>query len=125
MGDITIIDNFMNSFEFRNYVQTVLIKHNYEPVKMDDERWSDDDSKNNNDMIAKKDGILYTVQTFLNKKITMREIEETIDDMKKEHVSNAIIITNDVVSANAKEEARLKNIRIIDDESIEEYINRV
>ncbi|MBO4600681.1 MAG: restriction endonuclease [Bacilli bacterium] len=123
MQDIDIIENFMNSFEFRNYVQSVLIKHNYEPVSMDDDRWSDDDPKNNNDMIAKKGDIKYTVQTFLNKKITTREIEETVEDMKKEKVDYGIIITNGDASQNAKEEAEKRNIRIIDNESFEEYIN--
>ena len=123
MQDIGIIENFMNSFEFRNYVQSVLIKHNYEPVRMDDERWSDDDPKNNNDMIARKGDILYTVQSYLNKQITLREIEETLEDMKKEKVEYGIIITNDKASDNAKHEAELRNIRIIDEESFEEYIN--
>ena len=123
MQDITIIENFMNMFEFRNYVQGVLLKHDYKPVCMDDERWADEDPKNNNDMLARKGDILYTVQTYLNKQITLREIEETIEDMKKENVSYGIIITNGKASDNAKKEAELRNIRIIDEESFEEYIN--
>lgn len=123
MNDIDIIENFMNSFEFRNYVMSVLIKHDYTPVIPDDERVSDDDPKNDNDMLARKGDSLYTVQTFLNKKVTIREIEETVVDMKKENVSYGIIITNDNVSVNAIHEAELRNIRIIYDEDFEKYIN--
>ena len=123
MKDIEIINNYVNSFEFRNYVMGVLMKHGYTPVVPDDERVSDEDPKNDDDLLARKGDILYTVQTFLNKKVTIREIEETVVDMKKENVSYGIIITNDDVSVNAKAEAELRNIRIIDKENIEDYIN--
>ncbi|MBO4245570.1 MAG: restriction endonuclease [Bacilli bacterium] len=122
MEDIGIIDNFIDSREFRNYIQAVLLKHGYFPVTLDDARLSDDDPTNDNDMLAKKDNVMYTVQTYLNKKITMREIEETVQDMEREKVGFGIIISNDEVSVNAKEAAARLNITIIDNEKIEEYI---
>ena len=41
MEEIKIVDDFMNKFEFRNYVNTMFYKHDYKKLKPDDERWSD------------------------------------------------------------------------------------
>ena len=108
------IDNCLDDREFRNLVNTTLIKTGFTSLGIDDPRLSDNDETNNNDMLVKKDNIKYTVQTFLNKEIDIKEINETLEDMENEKVSAGIIITNKEVSNEIKEEAQQHNIEIWD-----------
>ena len=94
MNDIKIIDNFLDDFEFRNYVDTLLMKKGFKNISVDDARLSDRNKLNDNDLLAEKDGIKYTVQTFLNTIITQKELGEAIKDIEKEKVDRAIIVTN-------------------------------
>ena len=87
MNDLEILDNYLDKREFRNYISTILYKFDYTDFEIDDVRLSDDDETNDNDLIAFKDGMKYTIQTFLNNDITENEINETIEDMKQEHES--------------------------------------
>ena len=116
MEELNIVKNYMDRREFRNYVTTMLSKHNYEIIKIDDVRVSDEDKYNNNDIIVKKDNKKYTVQTFLNKEITDKEIEETIKDMDKENVSYGLIVTNFNVNKDIKNKAKKQKITILDRE---------
>lgn len=109
-----IIDNCLDDREFRNLVNTTLIKNGFISLGFDDIRLSDNNDINDNDILVKKDNIKYTVQTFLNKNITIKEINETLDDMKKEKVNAGIIITNKEVSNEMKEKAQSHNIEIWD-----------
>ena len=122
MKEIDIVDNYMDRREFRNYVNTMFYKHNYCPIKIDDVRISDDDKTNDNDLIVTKDNVKYTVQTYLNKKIGEKQIDETIKDMKKERVSNGIIVTNFYVDDNIRNMAAVKNIIILDKHEFENGI---
>ena len=116
MEELNIVKNYMDRREFRNYVTTMLSKHNYEIIKIDDVRVSDEDKYNNNDIIVKKDNKKYTVQTFLNKEITDKEIEETLKDMDKENVSYGLIVTNFNVNDDIKNKAQEQKITILDRE---------
>jgi hypothetical protein len=122
MEEIKIVDNFMNEFEFRNYVYTMFHKHNFHPIVLDDVRLTDDDEKNDNDLMVTKDSIKYTVQTYLNTKIGESQIEETAIDMEKEKVSHGIIVTNFYVNNDVKNMALRKNIKILDRAEFEEGI---
>jgi len=110
-----VIDNCLDDREFRNLVNTTLINNGFTSLGIDDPRLSDDDDEiNNNDILIKKDNIKYTVQTFLNKDISMKEISKTLDDMEKEKVVAGIIVTNKEVSNEIKEKAQQHNIEIWD-----------
>jgi hypothetical protein len=97
-----IIDKFLDGREFRNYSSSWLEKLGFEKIKIEDPRLSDNDPRNDNDIYAKKDGKEYTIQTFLNRELTQKEIDETIEDMKKEKVENGVIVTNMEVSKEFK-----------------------
>ena len=114
MEELNIVKNYMDRREFRNYVTTMLSKHNYEIINIDDVRISDEDKYNNNDIIVKKDNKKYTVQTFLNKEITDKHIEATLKDMDKEKVSYGLIVTNFNVNDDIKNKTKKKKITILD-----------
>lgn len=122
MKVIIIIDNFIDEREFRNYCAYWLSKQGFKNIIIDDARLSDSDPINNNDFTATKNNIKYTIQTFLNKDITEKEVNETIEDMLKEKVDNGIIITNKNVSDKFREYAKEKSIEIIDKEEFTEEL---
>lgn len=122
MEEIKIVDKYMDEREFRNYVNTMLNKHNYNLIEIEDVRLSDKDEENNNDILVSKDNTTYTVQTYLNTKIGKKEIEDTLQDFEKEKVLNGIIVTNYFVDKDIKEEALEKNIIILDRKEFEQGI---
>ena len=122
MEEIKIVDKYMDEREFRNYVNTMLNKHNYNLIEIEDVRISDKDKENNNDILVSKDNTTYTVQTYLNTKIGKKEIEDTLQDFEKEKVLNGIIVTNYYVDKDIKEEALEKNIIILDRKEFEQGI---
>ena len=122
MEEIKIVDKYMDEREFRNYVNTMLNKHNYNLIEIEDVRISDKDKENNNDILVSKDNTTYTVQTYLNTKIGKKEIEDTLQDFEKEKVLNGIIVTNYYVDKDIKEEALEKNIIILDRKEFESGI---
>lgn len=114
MKEIKIVDNYMDEREFRNYVSTMFYKHGYHPIEIDDARLKDKDKSNDNDILVTKNNIKYTVQTYLNTKISNDQIEDTKEDMKKEKVSNGLIVTNYYVSSTIKEKAFKEGIIVLD-----------
>ena len=122
MEEIKIVDKYMDEREFRNYVNTMLNKHKYNLIEIEDVRLSDKDEENNNDILVSKDNTTYTVQTYLNTKIGKKEIEDTLQDFEKEKVLNGIIVTNYYVDKDIKEEALEKNIIILDRKEFENGI---
>lgn len=123
MKDLFIIDNYVDEREFRNYINLLLTKKGYERVSIDDTRISDHDKLNDNDMLAKKGELYYTIQTFLNTDIKKNQIDETLKDMQKENVSVGIIITNNYIDNEVKEYANKKLIQIWDRAELEKDIN--
>ena len=123
MNDLFIIKNYVDEREFRNYISSLLDKKGYERIKIDDVRISDHDKINDNDILAKKGELLYTIQTFLNKDIKEKQIDETLKDMEKENVSVGIIITNNYVDNSVKEYANKKLIQIWDRNELEKDID--
>lgn len=122
MEEIKIVDNYMDEREFRNYVHTMFYKHEYYPITIDDVRIADSDIVNDNDILVTKDNIKYTVQTYLNTKISDKEIEETLKDIEKEKVSFGIIVTNYYADNDIKAKALEKGITILDRAAFEEGI---
>ena len=122
MEEIKIVDKYMDEREFRNYVNTMLNKHNYSLIEIEDVRLSDKDEENDNDILVSKNNTTYTVQTYLNTKIGKKEIEDTLQDFEKEKVLNGIIVTNYYVDKDIKEEALEKNIIILDRKEFEQGI---
>ena len=114
MKVIVIIDEFLDEREFRNYCSYWLTKLGFSNIRIEDSRLSDGDQINDNDIFASKKNKKYTIQTFLNKDISKKELDETIKDMKKEGIENGIIITNRKVSSQFIEYAKEKSIEIID-----------
>ena len=114
MKDLLIIDQFLDDREFRNYVHSILIKNQFTNVAIEDARLADKSRINDNDILAIKNGLIYTVQTFLNKEVTKKEVNETIKDMKKERVQNGLIVSNKEVNKNVKEMAKKNGIEIWD-----------
>ena len=112
MKDLEIIDNYVDDREFRNYVSSLLEAKGFKRIVMDDTTLADEDSINDNDILAEKDGMKYTVQTFLNVDITEKEIEETLKDVDHENVGYGILVTNKEVSDNVKELAKEKGVEI-------------
>ena len=123
MKDLFIIDNYVDEREFRNYINLLLKKKGYERVSIDDTRIADRDKLNDNDMLAKKGELYYTIQTFLNTDIKESQIDETLKDMQKENVSVGIIITNNYIDNKVKEYANKKLIQIWDRAELEKDIN--
>jgi len=111
---VYVIDNCLDDREFRNLVNTELIKSGFTSLGFDDARISDKVKNNDNDMLLKKGAIKYTAQTFLNENIGDKEIGEVLKDMEKENVSAGIIITNKEITNEIKEKAKLHNIKIWD-----------
>jgi len=118
MVDSNIIDNFIDDREFRNYVISLLPKLGYELISIDDVRISDDILNNDNDVLARKDNRRYAIQTFLNKDITLDELNDAIIDKLLEHTSYALIITNKCIDKDVKEKANLRNVVLIDREDL-------
>ena len=114
MEDIKILDNYVDDREFRNYIYKVLRDNGYTLIQLDDTRISDEDLINDNDIRACKEDMVFTIQTFLNTEITEKEIEETVKDDEKEHVSGAILFCNTVVKKEIVELAKKNNIIIWD-----------
>ncbi len=123
MKDLFIIDNYVDEREFRNYINLLLTKKGYERVSIDDTRIADHDKLNDNDMLAKKGELYYTIQTFLNTDIKKSQIDETLKDMQKENVSVGIIITNNYIDNEVKNYANKKLIQIWDRAELEKDIN--
>lgn len=122
MKEITIVDNYMDEREFRNYVNTMFYKHGYYPLHIDDVRIADDDRLNDNDLKVTKDKITYAVQTYLNIEITNKQIEETLKDMDEEKLNYGLIVSNLYVSDEIKEKAYHNNITILDRKEFENGI---
>ena len=122
MNDLFIIDNYVDEREFRNYINELLKRKGYERINIDDVRIADSDKINDNDIIAKKGEIYYTIQVFLNKDITKKQIDETLKDMTNEKVSAGIIITNNYVSPEEKDYANKLLIQIWDRTELEKEI---
>lgn len=114
MEDIKILDNYVDDREFRNYIHKVLIENEYQLVTIDDVRIADSDKINDNDIRAFKDGMTFTIQTYLNIDITEKEINETVKDIEKEKVSGAIIFSNRIVNKDIVELAKKNKIIIWD-----------
>ncbi len=122
MKDLFIIDNYVDEREFRNYINSLLLKRGYIKVTIDDVRISDRNTLNDNDIIAKKGELYFTIQTFLNTQIGDKEINETLQDMQEEKISAGIIITNNYVDNNIKDMANKKLIQIWDRAELEKEI---
>ena len=122
MNNLTIIDNFLDDREFRNFMASLLEKTGYRKVSIDDTCLNNGDDVDDNDLKAEINGILYTVQTFLNTEITDAQIEETLEDMRKENIPYAIIITNTECKEEIKRAALLKNITVLDREFLKQNL---
>lgn len=122
MEEITIVDNYMDDREFRNYVHTMFYKNGFKYLSLDDSRVSDEYPENNNDIKVTRDGKRYDVQTYLNTKISDKEIEETEEDMIKEKLEYGIIVTNFHAGKTIREKALEKNIIILDREVFEDGV---
>lgn len=118
MTDSTIIDNFIDDREFRNYVVSLLPKLGYELISIDDARISDERIDNDNDVLARKDGRRYAIQTYLNMNITLDSLNEAIIDKLFERTSYALIITNECIDKDVKDKALDRNIVLIDREDL-------
>ena len=122
MKEIKILDSYVNDMEFRNYVYDLLVRNGFKRVRIDDATLCDNDDENDNDLIAFKDGKKYTIQTFLNRSITLDELEETKRDIIKEKVEGAIVITNKGYDKDVSEFASKNNITIWDREQLKNLI---
>ncbi len=122
MEEIKIVDNYIDDREFRNYVNTMFYKHGYHPTEPDDARIADKDKSNDNDLLVTKDGIKYTVQTYLNTKITDKQIKEAVKDLDEEGLAYGLIVTNFYVDKETKKKAAKQNITILDRSEFEDGI---
>ena len=126
MKDIKIIDNFINDMEFRNYIYGRLVRSgDFDEPEIDDATLSDDDKVNDNDIIVMQDGKKYTVQTFLNKDITLNKLKETKADIEKEDAFGGIVITNRSYGHDVAIFAEENNILIWDRSELIDLIERI
>lgn len=114
MNILTIIDQFIDDREFRNIVASLLKEKGFNSIDIDDIGLRDSTKLNDNDILAEKDGMHFTVQTFLNVEITRESIDEVHSDMHKEGVSYGILVTNMEVSSEIFEYADKIGITIWD-----------
>ena len=112
----------MDDREFRNYVHAMFYKNGFKYLSLDDSRVSDEYPENNNDIKVTRDGKRYDVQTYLNTKISDKELEETEEDMIKEKLEYGIIVTNFHAGKAIREKALEKNIIILDREVFEDGV---
>ena len=122
MEELMVIDSFMDDKEFRNYIGTLLKNRGYTDVLIEDSRIADGRSDNDNDLLVRYEGRTYTVQTFLNREITAREIIETAQDIDIENADGGILITNTAVSEDVKKLAGEKQVEIWDRAVLEEIL---
>ena len=122
MEELMVIDSFMDDREFRNYIGTLLKNRGYTDVLIEDSRIADGRSDNDNDLLVRYEGRTYTVQTFLNREITAREIIETAQDIDIENADGGILITNTAVSEEVKKLAGEKQVEIWDRAVLEEIL---
>jgi HJR/Mrr/RecB family endonuclease len=122
MEELMVIDSFMDDREFRNYIGTLLKNRGYTDVLIEDSRIADGRSDNDNDLLVRYEGRTYTVQTFLNREITAREIVETAQDIDIENADGGILITNTAVSGDVKKLAGEKQVEIWDRAVLEEIL---
>ena len=122
MEELMVIDSFMDDREFRNYIGTLLKNRGYTDVLIEDSRIADGRSDNDNDLLVRYEGRTYTVQTFLNREITAREIIETAQDIDIENADGGILITNTAVSEDVKKLAGEKQVEIWDRAVLEEIL---
>ena len=126
MKDIKIIDNFINDMEFRNYIYGRLVRSDdFDEPEIDDATLCDDDKVNDNDIIVMQDGRKYTVQTFLNKDITLNKLKETKADIEKEKAFGGIVITNRSYGNDVAVFAEDNNILIWDRSELIDLIERI
>ena len=126
MKDIKIIDNFINDMEFRNYIYGRLVRSDdFDEPEIDDATLCDDDKVNDNDIIVMQDGRKYTVQTFLNKDITLNKLKETKADIEKEKAFGGIVITNRSYGNDVAVFAEDNNILIWDRSELINLIERI
>ena len=100
----------------------MLKNRGYTDVLIEDSRIADGRSDNDNDLLVRYEGRTYTVQTFLNREITAREIIETAQDIDIENADGGILITNMAVSEDVKKLAGEKQVEIWDRAVLEEIL---
>lgn len=123
MDDLFIIDNCVDKREFRNYIINLLEISGFTNIDIEDVTLSDEDPSNDNDLIAEKDFVRYTIQTYLNEDITTSEIDDAVIDMRKEGVYDALVITNREVGDELKKYAMDNNVEIWDRQVLIEKID--
>lgn len=123
MKDIYAINNSLDAREFRNYVNSLLLKQGFVRTSIDDERLSDADPLNDNDVLGKMGKYNYTIQTFLNNKITKEHVDEVVADMEKEHVTKGILVSNKVVDLDVVSYANSRSVDVWDKNKLEGMIN--
>ncbi|MBR3364562.1 MAG: restriction endonuclease [Solobacterium sp.] len=122
MDELTVIDQFLDEREFRNYIAALLERCGYIEVHIEDTRTADGRSDNDNDLLVQKEGNTYTVQTYLNREITSCEVTETVQDIDIENADGGILITNTTVSADVKKLAEGKQVEIWDRTVLEDIL---
>ena len=114
MDELTVIDRFLDDREFRNYIASLLSRRGFREVRIEDVRTADGRRDNDNDLLVQKEGSIYTVQTYLNRVITSREISETVQDIDMENADGGILVTNTEVNGDVKKLAEGKQVEIWD-----------
>ena len=104
----------MDSREFRNYVATILEADGFKDIDIEDISLWDNNPDNDNNLTAKKDLAKYAIQTYLNKEIGKKEVDEMVKDIQQQAVYDGIIVTNLEVSEEIKRYAVVKNVEIWD-----------
>ena len=123
MDDLFIIDNCVDKREFRNYIINLLEISGFTNIDIEDVTLSDEDPSNDNDLIAEKGFVRYTIQTYLNEDITISEIDDAVIDMRKEGVYHALVIANREVDDELKKYAMDNNVEIWDRQALIEKID--
>ncbi len=114
MDELTVIDRFLDDREFRNYIASLLSRQGFREVRIEDVRTADGRRDNDNDLLVQKEGRVYTVQTYLNREITSREISETVQDIDMENADSGILVSNTEVNGDVKKIAEGKQVEIWD-----------
>ena len=122
MDELTLIDSFLDEREFRNRIASLLEERGYEAVQIEDARVAVGRSDNDNALLARNEGKTYTVQTFLNRTVTEREIRETVLDIDAENADGGILAVNTEVSEDLKKAAASEQVEIWDRAVLEEIL---
>lgn len=114
------LDNLDNGFHFEEYIADLLIKLNYENVKL-----LPPASDYGTDILAEINGVIHAVQCkYYSNKVGIKAIQEIMGGKKHYNAHVAVVVTNNGFTNNAIELAKSNNVLLWDRKDLQRMISR-